>query len=410
MPSRIIAITLLALGAMSAYADTDPLTLPIGDPARSDRQLTPVLDGITDTQTADVITAAELASRLARIQVLLIGEEHTNIDFHRVEAGVIKALHAAGRDVVVGLEMYPYTASAALDRWSQGKVTEPVFVDSSGWYDTWGYRWEYYRDIFVYARDNRLPMAGINAPREIIKTIRQSGFAAVAEADRKHLPPAIDTDNAEHRRMFMAYVGGDPTSHGHQLSDAEWDGMYNAQCTWDAVMGWNSVRALEQHPGPRTIVVSLLGSGHVTYGLGAQRQIAARLPGAVATLLPVPVADAKKGGAVVHVQASYANFIWGVPPVVEPVYPELGLSLAGPPATENNKVVQLNPGSPAARAGIQLGDLVLRVDERTIGKTGDLRRSLAAYQWGDSAKLEISRNGEKQNVQVVFRRTGNHAD
>lgn len=401
------AIALLLAPALSAWsqaaADNDVLRLPIGDPARSGNTLRPVLDGVVDTRTGDVITPAELARRLAGTRILFVGEEHTNIDYHRVQAAVIRALHEARRHVVVGLEMFPWDVQPALDRFSRGRMSDRQFIDQAGWYDNWGYRYGYYADIFAYAREHRLPLQAINAPREIIKTIRQSGFDAVPAEARRHLPPTVDTSSPEHRRLFRAYMGG-AAAHGG-LSEAQFEAMFRAQCSWDAVMGWGAVQALERQGRRNTIVVALMGSGHVTYGLGAARQIAERLPDGVATLMPVPVADAR-GEVLRAVQASYADYLWGVPIPRAPRWPDLGVSLAGPPAPAVNEIIQVDPGGAAAGAGVRKGDLLTRLGDHTIRRNGDLRRAMADYQWGDGTQLEVMRDGERLRLNVIFRREG----
>ena len=63
------------------------------------------------------------------MRVLFIGEEHTNGEFHRAQLRVIEALHAAGRKVIVGLEMFPWTTTTPLERWSRGELTESQFLD-----------------------------------------------------------------------------------------------------------------------------------------------------------------------------------------------------------------------------------------------------------------------------------------
>ena len=85
------------------------LTLAIGDPARKDQQVELVLDGITDTRTGEVLVPSDLAGRVEDARLLLVGETHTNIDFHNVQLRIIEELHRAGRKVMIGLEMYPYT-------------------------------------------------------------------------------------------------------------------------------------------------------------------------------------------------------------------------------------------------------------------------------------------------------------
>ena len=112
----VAAVTGVALAAMVPVFAQEPLMqLPIGDPARKDRQVAVVLDAITDTADGALITPDELVRRLAGVRLLLVGEEHTSIESHRVQARVIEGLVAAGRKVIIGLEMYPYTAEAGLD-------------------------------------------------------------------------------------------------------------------------------------------------------------------------------------------------------------------------------------------------------------------------------------------------------
>ncbi len=393
---------LLGLLAGPALASPPVYQLELGEPSRRARQVDVVLDGIVDTRRDEVITPEAMAKRLASTRVLFIGEDHTNMDFHRVQFQAIRALHAAGREVLLGLEMFPYSAQQHLDDWSAGRLSETEFVERSGWYATWGYRWEYYREIMAFARDQQLGVFGVNAPREIIKRIRQSGFEAVSAEDRAHLPPVIDTDSEEHRQLFRAYFGDDDAPHG-DLSEAQWEGMFRAQCTWDAVMGWNAVRALEAHGGPDAIMVVLIGSGHVAYGLGSARQIAAHLEGAVGTLLPVPAANAHSGETA-RVQASYAEFVWGVPVAEPPLYPMLGLSLAGPPARAANEVIQLDAGGPAEQAGVRRGDLLLAIGGQAIESSAELRRQMAGYYWGDATQLEVKRGDEAIRLEVVFRR------
>jgi uncharacterized iron-regulated protein len=42
----------------------------------------------------------------------------------RVQLRVIRALHDAGRKVMIGLEMFPYTEQKSLDHWRDGLLTE----------------------------------------------------------------------------------------------------------------------------------------------------------------------------------------------------------------------------------------------------------------------------------------------
>lgn len=390
------------IASLSASAGENILDLPIGDTNRAGREIEVTLDGVVDTRAGELITPAQFAQRLAGTRVLFIGEEHTTPEFHDVELAAIKALHDAGREVLVGLEMYPYDQQQPLDQWIDGKLTEIGFVDLSGWYVYWSHHWGYYRDIFNYAREQGLRMYGVNMPRAAVNLVREKGFDALDAETRKHLPPKIDLTNAEHRRLFRAYFSDDDALHS-RMSDAALDSLYRAQVTWDASMGWNAAQALEQHGGKNAIIVILIGAGHVAYNLGGVRQLEANYAGEVRSLIPVAVRNAD-GKPVGPVRASYADFIWGVPGRDGPGLPVLGVSLAGRIGKEPSKVIQVDKDGSAAQAGVKVGDVIVRLGTTPIASTTDLQRTTGDYAWGDGAALEIRRDGKPLTLDLVFRR------
>jgi hypothetical protein len=108
-------------------AEDRSIHLAIGDPARRDHEVAVVLDGITDAAWGDTLTPTELAARLDGVQMVFVGENHTDMEFHRVQLKLIQELHRHGRQVLVGLEMYPVPEQQWLDRPWQ-KVRDSVDV------------------------------------------------------------------------------------------------------------------------------------------------------------------------------------------------------------------------------------------------------------------------------------------
>ncbi len=394
----------LALGLAAASASRaaeEPLDLAVGDPARRDRHVAVSLDAIVDTRTGDVLTPDELAARLAKTRVLLVGEGHTRIESHRAERRILEALVATGRPVRVGLEMYPYTEQAWLDRWSKGQLTEEGFLSLSRWYRNWGYNWGYYRDIFLLARDRGLPLAGVNTPRDVVSAVRKKGFTNLTPEEAAHVPVRVDTDSAEHRQLFKAFFGADAGLHAG-LTEEALDGMFRAQCTWDATMAFNAANSLKASP-PAAVLVVLAGSGHVVYGLGIQRQGAAFFDGPVATLVPVEVPGEK--GEAVSVRASLADYVWGVPRETAPLYPTLGLSTREGKEREPLAVIDVEKDSAAAAAGVRTGDLLLAFDGLPVPDKEALATLLGAKRWGDRLTLDVRRGGQPVTLTVRLRRT-----
>ena len=403
--TSVAALFLYAAATLAVAAPPSLSELPIGDPARAQKQAPVRLDAVTDTATGELIAPGELARRLADTQLLFIGEEHTNLEFHRVQLRVIQVLHDAGREVMIGLEMYPYTQTKELQRWTAGKLKEAEFVSKSGWYETWSHHWGHYRDIFNYAQANKIAMYGVNAPRDVVKTVRAKGWEALDTEARKHMPPVLDITSDEHRRMFQASFSADDALHLTSLTEEQREGMYRAQVTWDGAMGWNAAKALIDHGGPKAIMVVLIGAGHVMYGLGAERQLRSSFKGHISSLIPVPVRD-EDDKPVEAVRASYANFLWGVPATDGPGLPVLGVSLVGKMGKDPTKVIEIDKRSPADQAGIKLGDVLLSLDGVKLASGTDLQRKTADYLWGDTAQLSLRRGDEALTLTVPFRRPG----
>ena len=392
--SLAAAALLLALAALPLRAEDAALDLPLGDPARREQTLSPILDVVTDARTASAVTPAEVARKLSKASLVFVGESHTSSEFHRVQLQVLRELHRAGRKVLVGLEMFPVAEQPALDRWNAGELSEEEFVEKSRWYRNWGYHWNYYRDIFLFCRDAKIPLHGVNVPRELVSDVRKKGFDGLTAEQKALLPPRIDVENADHKRLFKAFFEESDSMHSASMPEAMWDGMFRAQCTWDAAMAWNAVAALKKVNDPNAVMVVLIGAGHVAYGLGAERQAALWFTGTSASIIPIPVLDGKDRPA--KVRASYADFVWGVAQETDPAYPVLGFSTRDPKdGSDGWPVIDVAKGSVAEAAGFKVGDVLLTMDGASLKEKGTLNRLMSDKRWSDTASFEVKRGEEK---------------
>lgn len=408
--ARIIPLIAgLVLGTLfnapPARASADKLLhLSIGDPARKDRVAPVVLDAITDTKTGEQITTADLAARLAGTRLLLVGEEHTSVEFHNVQLRVLKALVASGRHVLIGLEMYPYTEQRVLDLWRDPTVSEEQFVTRARWYDNWGYNWLYYREIFAFARERGIPMFAVNTPREVVSAVRKKGLANLTPEEAAHIPKQIDVENADHMTFFKTTFEAEAGPiHGGGMGEDMWMNMLSAQCTWDATMGFNAVEALRKAGDPKAIMVVLVGSGHVAYGLGIERQAKTWFDGPIAAIIPVRVGSPGRPG-LEDTQASYANFTWGVPDEIDSAYPTLGISTAVGEGAAGLRVINVQDDTPGARAGVKVGDVLVSFDGTPLAGRETFNTLMAAKRWGDSVSLVVRRGSEPVTIAVALRR------
>jgi len=184
---------------------------------------------------------------------------------------VIQALVRRGRHVIVGMEMYQRPKQSQLDQWSAGKVEEGDFLTQSDWKGQWGYPFPFYRPIFDTIRRFKLPLVGLNIPRDWVRTVGKGGFEALSPDQKSQLPETLSLDNQDHRQVFNALMGG------HPMSGASGEHMYSAQVLWDEGMADTALKYLETHkPDGWTVFVVIAGSGHVMYGQGINYRIAKR--------------------------------------------------------------------------------------------------------------------------------------
>jgi uncharacterized iron-regulated protein len=397
------AVFFAVVAAAASAATEDILRLPIGDPARREKTVPLVLDAITETSTGAALKPSHLPGRLANVRILFVGEGHVSPESHAVELAVLRELAGAGRRVTVALEMFPAEAQPALDDWTAGKLPEADFVERSGWARHWSYNWNYYREIFLFARDHRMKLVAANVPPELVSTVGRKGFDALEPAQRALLPPRVDWDDADAKRLFRASFD-EEEFHG-AMPAAMLDRMIQAQATWDAAFGWAAAKAAKADPDPKAIVVVIAGEGHVLYGLGAERQARLWFDGKTASLVPVSISDREKGKCDIRVvQASIADFVWGIPEEEDPPYPLPGFSTRWIQADNVPEVIQVEKKSSAARAGLKVGDRLLEIDGRPAADREAIHRAFATKRWGDGVRLKVKRGGETVPLDFALRR------
>jgi serine protease Do len=66
------------------------------------------------------------------------------------------------------------------------------------------------------------------------------------------------------------------------------------------------------------------------------------------------------------------------------------------------EITVIQPGSPAANAGLQVGDQVLRIDSAAIDQPEDYGKQLIKYWPGDTIKFDVLRQGNRISKQIIL--------
>ena len=228
-----------------------------------------------DLKNGQTLTGDQTLQAVQGARLVLVGEHHTTESHHRDQLRIIRFFKDNGVPLSIGMEMFRKDQQAALDRWVAGDLREeefrPIYLDN------WNFPWELYRDIFVYARDNKIPLVGLNVSREITRQVASQGFASLSDQQRGELEGVTCNVTREYRDYIRRAYG----AHGH--GNMDFIRFCEAQLVWDTAMAIHAVNHLEEHPGQ--VMVLLAGSAHARK-MGIPYQVQSRRPTPLAVLLP----------------------------------------------------------------------------------------------------------------------------
>ena len=133
--------------------------------------------------------------------------------------------------------------------------------------------------------------------------------------------------------------------------------------------------------------------------IGINSQIYSRSGGyqGVSFAIPADVALRVKDQIVATGHAKHARLGVTIQEVNQALADSFGLKQAA-----GALVSSVQPGSAAARAGLQAGDVVVQYNDQPIVASGDLPALVAKASPGDKARLEILRKGDKRDVTVTL--------
>jgi uncharacterized iron-regulated protein len=211
-------------------------------------------DRLVRVSDKKVISFDAMMQDVMKSDIIVIGEIHGSPQHHEKELEIIASLHESDVPFIIGMEMFRSENQKDLDSWTSGAMPLDRFV--SVYYRNWSMQWALYEDIFLYAREHRIPIAGLNIPDEIATAIARRGFSALTSDERQRLPAGISCTIDENYRAFIRKAYAD---HGKN-DERSFLHFCEAQMVWDKSMAANLVSSLKANPGKKAVV--LAGVGH----------------------------------------------------------------------------------------------------------------------------------------------------
>lgn len=352
--------------------------------------LKPAPGDIVNLHTGRKLTFDELLSELEKVRVIYVGEVHAREADHEVQQRIVEGLWRRGKKIGVGLEMLPRFTQRDLDRWVRGELEEAAFVEAVRWEENWGFPFALYRPLFVFAREQRIPLRALNAPPAVVRKVSRQGLASLSDDERRDIARHFFMDDAAHRAYieeeYKAHVPGG-------IRDLE--SFYEAQLVWDETMAESLAVWLVQEPLDHVVVFA--GKGHVSQRFGIPERVRRRVEHRYAVVVPTAVNEGPE-----RLTTAVGDFLVVTPE--EKPFPghgrRLGVRLERSPDGTGVRVVDVVPGSRAERAGFRPGDRIVAVDGKPIVDLDTLHR--VVQQPVPELVFTLERDGRTVTATVRF--------
>jgi len=364
----------------------------------------PEVEEIRHLPTGLRLSVDGMIEMLSGARLVCVGETHDNLNDQRVELAVVRELHRRfpGK-VAVGMEMFREPQQAVLDQWVKGELTELEFLKASKWYETWGFDFGAYRDLLLFARENRIDVIALNPPKDLQEAVRRTGLDNVPEDLRRELPEIGETDPWQ-RAVLRGVFGGHA---GHGGGEASFDSFLRVQLLWEETMARKVVDYLKSPRGEGKRMVTITGGWHVKYGFGLPKKVVRRLPMPYAILLPEEISTPEQQeGRMMRVDLPEvpllpAHFLWYVPfNSIEEKRVRMGIRMEEKGG--RLLVESVAKGSPASIAGVAEGDELLAPDGQPVKETVDVLFRVGEKRDGDTARVTVRRDGEEKTLDLTF--------
>ena len=374
---------------------------PIGNPETPyPPSRPPAVGDVLHLPTGTFVTAEQMLTNASDARVVFVGETHDNPAAHRLQQQLLGTMTTRyPGEVSLGMEMFNIEQQPVLDRWSAGELDEKSFLKEVRWFENWSMDFAYYRDLLLLARELKIPVVGLNAPKTMIRAIGMQPADQLDEELRAQLPE-LDLDEPYQRAMTEAIYAG------HDGGNRMIDGFHRVQTLWDEMMAENVAKELQARGGNQRMLV-VAGGNHIRFGFGIPRRVYRRLPISYSLVGVREIEIAKdKQDRLMDVELptfpmvsyDYLSF------VAYENLPGARVKLGVRFKSEEGqiRVEDVVADSSADQAGVIKGDVLLRLGESELAESFDLIYELSRYRLGDQSELTILRDGQTLSLPLTF--------
>ena len=324
---------------------------------------------------SSVISLPDVIARVSGKKIVYVGENHDRFSNHASELEVIKTLYEKNKKIAIGMEMFQKPFQKVLDEYIAGAIDERAMLKGTEYFKRWGFDYNLYRPILVFAREKGIPVIALNIRREITEKVSREGIGSLPSSDIAELPSQIDlSDESYKERLHEVFQKHD----GQEKMNFEF--FYMAQVLWDESMSQAIDDFLKSNPDfPKDgCVVILAGNGHLAFGSGIPRRTFKRNGLGYAVILND-----------MDLEKDIADYLVYPAPVEGITAPKIMAVLK-----DDQGIIAIKgfpENSISEKAGLAEGDIIVSFDDVPVTSVDDIRVHLLYKKKGDPMKIKIRR-------------------
>ncbi len=363
-----------------------------GSPYRSLSELKE--NQILHLPTGVVVSKEQMLEAISAARVIYIGETHDNIEAHRVQLEILKAIsNRFPGKVAVGMEMFRRSAQPDLNQWHNGQLPDKEF--NKLFRQNWGGGYRLYLPVTNYMKSRNIPLIGLKSTTETEQVLREGGPNAPGL-------PILDLRDPYHSAYSMSLFGANKDHAPEVLKP------YQMLVLWEESMAQTVAEFLANPKYADYKLIVLAGGFHVQYGYGIPKRAFRRVPHAYTIVLPhitktpEELKDREMNVDPVSIPLYSADYAWAVSYVVEQDNGiKFGVMLQEKEG-DGLWITSVMEGSNGERLGMQKDDKIVNMDGSPISNIDDLRGLLQKKSSGDTVTVSVQREGTLKSLSGVL--------
>lgn len=320
----------------------------------------------------EVFYMPKLPDAVKTSKIIYIGESHNIQEHHEVQLEIIRQKFALDSMLSIGLEMFQIEDQYILDEYMSGKISERTFLKKSGYFEKWGYDFRLYRDILLFAKQNKIPVFALNQNSQIVKKVAKDGLEALNEAEKKIIPEKMDLSNGEYKQSLQFIF------EQHGFSKKRFENFFTAQVLWDETMSEKIADIF--HDRQNASIVVLAGSGHLKYGFGIPDRVFRR--------------NGIRGKVVIQdepIEKNISDFI--IYNKNNSIQSSLFDGVEFKIEKQRISVIDIKDNSDFYKAGLRKGDILSELNDKELKSKEDFKIERMYADLSGKAVLKILREG-----------------